>query len=87
MEEVWPAHTFGRGETFYAGHSRSGSRKDRFFFFFFFKPKTTSSSCIMRCACCEGLGWPGCHRALVDNSKMAGIEEESFAFRGDSGDM
>ena len=34
MEELWPAHTFGRGETFYAGHSRSGSRKDRFFFFF-----------------------------------------------------
>ena len=57
------------------------------FFFFFFKPKTTSSSCVMRCACCEGLGWPGCHRALVDNSKMAGIEEESFAFRGDSGDV
>ena len=32
MEKVWPTRTFGRGETFYAGHSRSRSRKDRSFF-------------------------------------------------------
>ena len=88
MEKVWPTHTFGRGETFYAGHSRSGSRKDRSFLFVCLF--LTQDHLLLRCyecACCEGLGLPGYNRTLMDNSKMAGIEEESFTFTGNSGDM
>lgn len=90
MEKVWPTRTFGRGETFYAGHSRSRSRKDRSFFFCLFVCFLTQDhllSLYYECACCEGLGLPGYNRTLMDNSKMAGTEEESFTFKGDSGDM
>lgn len=58
-----------------------------FFLFVCFLTQDHLLSLYYECACCEGLGLPGYNRTLMDNSKMAGTEEESFTFKGDSGDM